>query len=1414
MAMRQLSWVTWMAGFRNSMGRREAGGKTIGTNRGDFTALCPGTLRVGSVLSDSHPGHRNLHGRSVDLQEFAENRWNAGLLCAEMDGGAPEAADVQYHGPGTGAVPETAVLRQFKATASQPKWVAVRRGRDVAVFKVGVEAQTIRSHGLHLPYEPDSVRGTPSLVAAMRVGDHVHLCRHAVCTEEGSNHFQEYGLVPRFNAERFQYAQAEQGAKQTGEAIWNWLKGSGSNVQRLAQRAREFASESEAEEEKLPCGSFSICWETNSGPERLCARTCTAVAQPFSMFLAEDSPEGKTVGLCSEHAAQYLRTRYVEKCSHQDCNRVGFLGPQGFKLCTMHQSAAVAKDETPRAARSRPRSRSRSKSSQVAVAEDPEEVAEAEMEVDDENGGPEDTARNMIREARQEEPVRRPRRSSSHSPGHTPKSAIQRSLAKVGLLDSPGSDGSPTLLQDFFERFAEAKLMGWTEETVRSHLEEKHEMDATNLLSKLITEAEIEQAKGQRGLTRFLQKWREVRRTEERRKAEEERKGRESDWSLIGDGRTTPIETSPETPIPSFPMPPPGLMGTQARVEAKEGTGLRIGAPQVYRPDRKAGAGEETRTPEEPMAQIAKAIQHQTAELATLVRNQQEVSAHPHGTLKGLGKGAEELVFLMRACGQYQIRLGEGEHGQALANALVAAQVGASSKLRAAGFRQKMTQRLAVGLAGGFWGVHERHCLGASEFVAYTDAELDAFSSEAKNQRTQEQRPQNPQRLDEWIVRVKRQTDVWCLVYGEEWRGVKTNAMDLLAEWHMAMPHKWPLTVVMDIWEELHWRFIEEMKELVRQLKKEAARESMTLTEMRFHALLPGPDGQAWLRLPETFNIEKPGTWFQEEVIPRIERKQERLLWNLTWQGGQRKGGPQPAGGDGGAQAVAGASQTDSKPSLKNLWGPKLTPEEVARAKERAPLDRNGTLLCWGNLCRIGCETQSCQRSHEPLRGPFESLDECVRMQLLKRGGLKRMKAETKESVTTKIKELRAHVSKEKGDKIAEGRKGRSQKAGHDDEDKGQERDQQEGGKAGGAEPQRRVRIWDVPEEFQVDYTKAEDLQQVVQGPKESWGDDVFKPERSHGGRDGESATREAKDLVRIAQGLADQPTLKALQGASDDLYAWAAARVAREPHLDVETLMVEMSTFGLGELAKEAAEILEGCEGTRAGEVSRVIVRDTMWAQGQPGQGSVQIDGKVWRLWDYGEDVMMTEELAALLQVTEPVMEKRQCVTVTIAAAVLWRQHGRRPTVAEVHAKAKELRLEQTRLAQEAIQVMGTAAEMVAPVEHELRVYAHDLVTPSHEKDFRSLSVFCLEDMAEARFTVLRADYRGGLVVESVQGQRWEPGGWDVWALIWKGHMTLIQGWAEAWAGTLEGPSQRGMLWKDYPCAMHVVVVGLIHRP
>ena len=363
--------------------------------------------------------------------------------------------------------------------------------------------------------------------------------------------------------------------------------------------------------------------------------------------------------------------------------------------------------------------------------------------------------------------MRRTTRQPSRSPGHTPKSSIHRNLARIGTLNSPGGEEEPTALQDFVEKLADGKSMGMNEKQVRDYLANKHVMTTEDMLRRLISEAEVEQARGQRGLTKFLVRWRD-----ELRACERLHSRGESDWSVIS--RQPTPGTSPETLSSSVMERPPGLTEAPPKVEAQPGVGLKIAAPSVYRSDRKAGAGEAERV--EPMAKIAQAIQRQTTKLATLVRNQADTTSHPSGSLKGLGRAAEEVVYVLRACGQYQVGLGAGEHGQALANALLAAQVGASSKLRASGFRQKMTQRLAVGLAGGFWGTRERHCLGAAEFITYTDAELDAFSSEARNSKGGgDQRPAQPQRLDEWLVRVKRQTDVWCLIYGAEWRQVRAN---------------------------------------------------------------------------------------------------------------------------------------------------------------------------------------------------------------------------------------------------------------------------------------------------------------------------------------------------------------------------------------------------------------------------------------------------------------------------------------------------------------------------------------------------------------------------------------------------------------------------------------------------------------
>lgn len=137
---------------------------------------------------------------------------------------APEAADVEFVGPGTGAVPETSALRGFKRVGDQTKLIVVRRGNATAVFGVGSDSQSIRTHGFYVPVEPDTIRGDQQLVDRLKHADRVHPCRNVACTEEGGEHFLEYGVVRKFNPERFQSAQAHRGAVDAGRTIWTWLQ--------------------------------------------------------------------------------------------------------------------------------------------------------------------------------------------------------------------------------------------------------------------------------------------------------------------------------------------------------------------------------------------------------------------------------------------------------------------------------------------------------------------------------------------------------------------------------------------------------------------------------------------------------------------------------------------------------------------------------------------------------------------------------------------------------------------------------------------------------------------------------------------------------------------------------------------------------------------------------------------------------------------------------------------------------------------------------------------------------------------------------------------------------------------------------------------------------------------------------------
>lgn len=416
----------------------------------------------------------------------------------------------------------------------------------------------------------------------------------------------------------------------------------------------------------------------------------------------------------------------------------------------------------------------------------------------------------------------------------------------------------------------------------------------------------------------------------------------------------------------------------------------------------------------------------------------------------------------------------------------------------------------------------------------------------------------------------------------------------------------------------------------------------------------------------------------------------------------------------------------------------------------------------------MGCNMQNCQRSHEQLRGSFEALDGAVQMQLLRRGGLKRMKMDTKEKVAERIKAIRTATAADKASKIKDGVRRAGQ--GEPVEDTGEPR---AGGTAKGV-------TFDVPKPIEeIDFTKAEhEMSDLIRGPDSRWVEEVPHQGSAHEGRKGESAPEDAKRLVCKAEELAAGPVLSALQDASDDLYAWAAARVAQDPSQDLQHLMEEMATYGLGDLAAEATSVLEKLDHRRAGEVGRLEIGEVRWPLDAkyPGSGELKIDGQAWTMLDYREEIPMSEELASLVKAPEPQEEKRQCVTRVLAAGVLQRQLGRPPNQSEVDEKAEELRREHCYQAVDAMEQLGEAEEFVTAVEHELRTYVHDIITPHHEKDFRCLAVFPLMDLQEAKLVVLRADFRGDLLVETVVGSQWRQGGWHVWALISRGHMTLVQ--------------------------------------
>ena len=455
-----------------------------------------------------------------------------------LTGGVPEAVGAEFFGPGLGEVPDTASLRKLKKGSDGDRWVLVRRDGETVIFKVA-EASSIKTNGLHLTLEPDTIRGSPSLQRELRGWDKVHICRQDACQEEGQ-HFKQYAVVKPFDAERFQVTSAASEAHRTGSRLFGWFR---TNAVAVAQRAKDYASESEVEIQT--CLAHRIAWDEAQGRARLCDQPCKLEGSETTELLAIDRfTEVSTAALCPKHTSEYLRKRFQLKCVVEDCDQVGQLSKEGFRLCSQH----VRPDPVP-GARSRRSSSSRSRSRSRARDEEGDEP-DPGYETEEETGkglrrrvrlredgrqgegdGPDrhgmDTQALLddIKEERETKVLKR----TTASPGNTPRSSVQKNLARMGLVHSPDRRQVQTTLEEFMEQLVDGKELDLTEEDVRRQMAGQYGMTLEALTAVLFEQATEEQRKGTKGLTKFLAKWRK----QAAAAKEDSDRSRTDSWSVI-----------------------------------------------------------------------------------------------------------------------------------------------------------------------------------------------------------------------------------------------------------------------------------------------------------------------------------------------------------------------------------------------------------------------------------------------------------------------------------------------------------------------------------------------------------------------------------------------------------------------------------------------------------------------------------------------------------------------------------------------------------------------------------------------------------------------------------------------------------------------------------------------------------------
>ena len=260
-----------------------------------------------------------------------------------------------------------------------------------------------------------------------------------------------------------------------------------------------------------------------------------------------------------------------------------------------------------------------------------------------------------------------------------------------------------------------------------------------------------------------------------------------------------------------------------------------------------------------------------------LRKAQDEDKTGSKGVVSALKEPEKLDVFLARGCGETQVELCPGVYGKELFHGIKRAGHHAKHMLQLIRWPVLISNRLALAIAGLWWGGEESYTLLASDCATAKAEQVEAWTPPTEHKI--ESRARAPAAFLTWLRYAENAVKVFGSAYGLEHVPERMAFLVALREANEEDENAFPVGYCIKLYEELNAVWCEQIRESRRKLCAKLGTENPRLEDLKLVALSPGPDGTPAFQFPRVWDLQDPQGYYQQVILPRQQRAMTRL-WN------------------------------------------------------------------------------------------------------------------------------------------------------------------------------------------------------------------------------------------------------------------------------------------------------------------------------------------------------------------------------------------------------------------------------------------------------------------------------------------------------------------------------------------------------